>query len=127
MVLIERLTPLELRLRSPPILSRDNHDTIFLITTSTPFRTPTPHVCPRCLPHGLEISGSYLAHDCIATPAGSQYSCSFSLLRSSRRFKTHSTTVPKRLPSSRCIKNAPALTHSSAPVTSLAGAFPIQH
>jgi hypothetical protein len=36
----------------------NNHDTIFLITTSAPSPTPSPQVCPRGPPHGVETQES---------------------------------------------------------------------
>ena len=37
---------------------RNNDDTIFLITIPARARTPSPHVCPRRLPHGCEATES---------------------------------------------------------------------
>ena len=45
----------------------------------------------------------------------------------SLEFKIHSAKVPQRLPSSRCIENAPALQYPAFPDILLAGSFPIQH
>jgi len=42
-------------------------------------------------------------------------------------FKIHSLEIPNRLPSSRCIENAPALDRQAFPDILLAGSFPIQH
>jgi hypothetical protein len=42
-------------------------------------------------------------------------------------FKIHSSKVPQRLPSSRCIENAPALGRPAFPEIVCAGSFPIQH
>ena len=53
MVLIKRLSSMELRWRSPPPPGY-SHDSIFDITASARVPPLSPHVCPRCPPWGCE-------------------------------------------------------------------------
>ena len=74
------------------------------------------HTCARvaCL-HGCRGSAKPFSRRPSCDARGQSILLLPSLLRSSPPFKTHSTTVPKRLPSSRCIENAPAIGSSLHP------------
>jgi hypothetical protein len=92
----------------------NNRDTIFLITTSAPLSTSSPHVCPRRLPHAFNSAKSPV------TKTGSDDDGQ-SIPRLSSFIPPHHHSKPiasafqKRLPSSRCIKNTPATDIPSSP------------
>jgi len=69
---------------------RNNHDTIFLITTSTPSRTPSPQVCPRRPPHGLETLESPFTGT-----TSEDYGPSIPLLSSFFRLHRHSKPIAR--------------------------------
>ena len=73
--------------RFPP---RNSYDTIFLITTSAPSQTPSPQLCPRCPPHGLQTLESPFT----GTTSG-DYGPSIPLLPSLFRLRRHSKPIAR--------------------------------
>ena len=103
-----------------------NHDSIFLITAAARVPAPSPHVCPRCPPWGCETPEIHFPTT--GRNAHRPYILSIvSSLNSFRNSKYIARRFHKRLPSSRCIENAPALRRPASLEILRAGSFPIQH
>jgi hypothetical protein len=81
---------------------------------------------PSLLAVGLEDSGN-LPPDSQSKRSSAIHSPHRQLSPLFPEFKTHSSEVPQRLPSSRCIENAPALRCRAFREIVRAGSFPIQH
>ena len=78
-------------------------------------RTPSPHVCLRRLAAWLSDPGKSSHEHRLRRLRAIRSPCSPAFSAPHRHSKPIASTVPKRLPSSRCIKNAPAIGHSFIP------------